>query len=48
MASSLKVMKVREQRAGGMTGPVPARAANAEAMGAGSSLREKTEKNTKS
>ena len=48
MASSLKVMKVREQRAGGMTGPVPARGVNAEAMGAGSSLREKTEKNTKS
>ena len=33
-------MKVREQRAGGMRGPGPARGA----VGAGSSLREKTEK----
>lgn len=36
-------MKVREQRAGGTAGPVPAPGVNAEAVGAGSSLRAKTE-----
>lgn len=46
VASSLKVMKVREQRAGGLAGPVPARgvgadAVGADAAGAGSSLRER-------
>lgn len=43
VASSLKVMKVREQQAGRMTGPVPARGVNAETMGAESSLRVETE-----
>lgn len=36
-------MKVREQRAGGTAGPVPAPGVNPEAVGAGSSLRAKTE-----
>lgn len=47
VASSLKVMKVREQRAGGTAGPGPVLAVSAEAVGAGSSLRGKTEKDTK-
>ena len=39
----LKCGIVTKSDEGTMTGPVPARAVSAEAMGAGSSLREKTE-----